>query len=394
MAKLVVTTKGMPPSSFELGPQWVTIGRADGNSFQIVETSVSGRHCEVKLRGDELVVRDLQSTNGTFVEGKRISEAVLPGGDTMRVGDVELHFDNSPATGGTSFTTKMLVSKKARPGRLPELASPTAQTTLVAKNPAGGASRRLQVLFVDDSLAFLETFGELFQTLSNHTWHIHTATTADQALAMLKETVVDLIVLDIGMPMVDGIQLLGIIARRYPGVKIAVMTGKATESNRAACLAKGAELFIEKPVSSEHIQATFNLLNDLASWHHREGFSGALRQVELQDVIQMECVGRRSSILDVRNDRMSGEIFIETGAVVHAAAGGLTGEKAFFKLCALKGGEFHLKPFQAPVQRTVQNPWDWLLMEAARAADEETDFMKRQAELKTSAGSPPAGDRG
>jgi CheY-like chemotaxis protein len=131
-------------------------------------------------------------------------------------------------------------------------------------------ARKFKVLFVDDSMAFLETFTELCAVFSNQTWGIECATSVDRALAILQETPVDLVVLDIRMPMVDGLQLLGIIHRRYPGMKIAVMTGNATESKRADALANGAELFIEKPVTPEGIKSVFNLLNDLVSWSRHE----------------------------------------------------------------------------------------------------------------------------
>jgi CheY-like chemotaxis protein len=242
-------------------------------------------------------------------------------------------------------------------------------------------------------MAFLETFGELCSELSNKTWEIHFATTADRALAILQETPVDLVVLDIGMPMVDGIQLLGIINRRYPSLKIAVMTGNATESKRADCLSNGAELFIEKPVSPDGIKVIFNMLNDLVSWAHREGFSGALRQVGLQEVIQMECLGRHSSILEIRNRQMRGLIYIEAGAITHAAVGTLTGEKAFHQLLSMTGGEFQVRPFKPPPQRTMQGGWEMMLMEAARAHDEETVMLKRPAAPAASpapAEEPPA----
>ena len=150
-------------------------------------------------------------------------------------------------------------------------------------------AKKFQVLFVDDSLAFLETFTELCSALSNQTWEIHTAASADRALAILQQHPIDLVVLDIIMPLVDGLQLLGIDRPALSGLKIVVMTAKANEGNRATCLANGAELFIEKPVSPEGIKMVFNMLNDLVSWTRREGFSGALRQVGLQEVIQMEC---------------------------------------------------------------------------------------------------------
>jgi CheY-like chemotaxis protein len=376
MAKLVVINKGLSGLSHELDGTWTTIGRADSNTFQIVESSVSARHCEVRLKGGELVVRDLLSTNGTFVGTKKITEAVLKTGETLLVGEVELRFEASPAA---PSVTKMLVtgaSPKSVLATAPLPSQPDAQPAGLQADAAEPA-KKYHVLFVDDSMALLETFGELCSVLSNQTWKIYSATTADRALALLQETPMDLAVVDIGIPMVDGIQLLSIIARRYPGVKIAVMTGHATESNRAACLSSGAELFIEKPASADGIKVVFNLLNDLVSWAHREGFSGALRQVGLQEVIQMECIGRHSSILEIRNPQLHGQLYIEAGAITHAVVGTLTGEQAVYRLLSMKGGEFQVKPFLAPPQRTVQIGWENLLMEAARASDEETVLIAK-----------------
>jgi CheY-like chemotaxis protein len=250
---------------------------------------------------------------------------------------------------------------------------------------------------VDDSMAFLESFTELCSLLSNDAWEIHCAPTADRALAMLQQTPVDLAVLDIGMPMLDGLQLLGIISRRYPATKLAVMTGRASEAKRADSLASGAELFIEKPVSPDGIKVVFNMLNDLVSWTHREGFTGALRQVTLHEVIQMECIARHSSILEIRDQRVRGQIFIETGMIIHAVAGTLAGEAAFNQLMSIPGGQFHLKPFIAPPQRTMHGGWEVLLLEAARRSDEDTVLLsKKTVEAASGAATghaPPVNDQ-
>ena len=63
MAKLVILTEGLMGLTHELSVNPTTVGRAEGNLFQIIEPSVSGRHCEILLRGNEVVVRDLKSTN-------------------------------------------------------------------------------------------------------------------------------------------------------------------------------------------------------------------------------------------------------------------------------------------------------------------------------------------
>ena len=401
MARLVVITKGLPALPYDLNDKWITIGRADGNLFQISDPSVSGRHCEVRFTGGELIVRDLQSTNGTFVDGKNIIEATLKPGQNLRLGDVELQLEmaTTEPRPGTAFITRSLATAAAGAGAAQTIPSePAKPVSNPAPKPVAGseppveADRKYQVLFVDDSMAFLESFTELCSLLSNDAWEIHCAPTADRALAILQQTPMDLAVLDIGMPMLDGLQLLGIISRRYPATKLAVMTGRASEAKRADSLASGAELFIEKPVSPDGIKVVFNMLNDLVSWTHREGFTGALRQVNLHEVIQMECIARHSSILEIRDQKIRGQIFIETGMIIHAVAGTLIGEAAFNQLMCIPGGQFHLKPFIAPLKRTIQGGWEVLLLEAARRSDEDTVLLSKKAVEAMAAAMPPPGN--
>ena len=388
---------------YDLNDKWITIGRADGNLFQISDPSVSGRHCEVRLTGGELIVRDLQSTNGTFVDGKNIIEATLKPGQNLRLGDVELQLEmaTTEPRPGTAFITRSLATTAAAGAAQtasPEPAKPVSSPSpkpVAGSEPPVEADRKYQVLFVDDSMAFLESFTELCSLLSNDAWEIHCAPTADRALAILQQTPMDLAVLDIGMPMLDGLQLLGIISRRYPATKLAVMTGRASEAKRADSLASGAELFIEKPVSPDGIKVVFNMLNDLVSWTHREGFTGALRQVNLHEVIQMECIARHSSILEIRDQKIRGQIFIETGMIIHAVAGtpGWRGGLSIQLMC-IPGGQFHLKPFIAPLKRTIQGGWEVLLLEAARRSDEDTVLLSKKAvEAMAAATAPPGNPR-
>ena len=352
MSRLVAINPGLTGSSYELGTRWVTIGRGDKNAFQIVETSVSSQHCEVLLRGNELVVRDLRSTNGTFIEGQTITEAVLQPGQTLRLGEVELRLEiTAPA---------------------PSAASPAAAPAPVKKpEVAGGTPKQYRVLFVDDSMAFLEMVTDLFGTRKDITWEIHTAASPDKALAILQQKLIDLVVLDIGMPLLDGIQLLGLIHQRYPNIKKVVLTGESDDRHRAACLANGAELFLLKPGDDDGWRLIFNLLTSLLRWEDSDDFVSTLSENGLYNIIQLECVGGNSSLLEVRNQQTAGEIYIEGGAIVHVSAGKLVGEKAFHQLLSLTDGEFRVVPFRAPPARTVQRQWDLLLAEITRAREEE-----------------------
>jgi len=108
-----------------------------------------------------------------------------------------------------------------------------------------------------------------------------------------------------------------------------------------------------------------------------EGFHGVLRKVGLQDLIQMECLNQRSSVLEIISKKISGHIYMERGDILHATAGNYSGEKAFIKLFSLRSGEFNLKPFEPPTERTINCHWIHLLLEAARQRDEDTVRLTR-----------------
>jgi pSer/pThr/pTyr-binding forkhead associated (FHA) protein len=101
MAKLVVLSEGLNGQTYELKVDKTTIGRVDDNTFQIAQPSVSSHHCEVLLRGPDVVVKDLNSTNGTFINGQPVTnEAVLKPGEVLRLGQVEIRLETG--SGGAS----------------------------------------------------------------------------------------------------------------------------------------------------------------------------------------------------------------------------------------------------------------------------------------------------
>lgn len=98
MVKLVLLSEGLAGRSHELIAERNTIGRIEENTFQIADPSVSSRHCEVLLRGSDVVVKDLNSTNGSFIEGQQISgEAVLKPGQILRLGQIQMRLETGNA---------------------------------------------------------------------------------------------------------------------------------------------------------------------------------------------------------------------------------------------------------------------------------------------------------
>src|SRR3954469_14148399 len=230
-----------------------------------------------------------------------------------------------------------------------------------------------RVLFVDDSLEFLEMIERIMGNWSQGEWKIFLAQNSGQALVALQENSMDLVVVDVQMPVVDGIQFLALLNRKYPTVQKVTLSAYADEKARAACLSNGAELFLEKPRDSQGLEIIFGTLRELARHKPASGFRGVLRQVSLEDVIQMECLNRNSSVLEIHAGKWRGRMFIKEGAIVHAEIGNRNGEAALNKLLSLRGGEFSLKPFTEPTQQTIEGQWEFLLMEASRVRDETAE---------------------
>ena len=114
MAKLVVLSAGMTGRTHELTVDKTTIGRVEDNSFQIAEPSVSSHHCEVLLRGSDILVRDLNSTNGTYINGEKVTESVIKPGQTLRLGQIEMRLetDAPPTAPGKKPVDQTLVMQR------------------------------------------------------------------------------------------------------------------------------------------------------------------------------------------------------------------------------------------------------------------------------------------
>src|SRR4026207_2526007 len=178
------------------------------------------------------------------------------------------------------------------------------------------ALKRKKVLFVDDDAELLGIIQQLMGGLAGETWGIFAAADVSKARGLLQEQKIDLLVLDIHMPVVDGLQFLNLLQRKFPNVLKVVLTGDATDQNRATGLSNGAEWFLEKPRDEGGWRSIYATLHELTRFQPEEGFHGVLRRVGLQDVLQMECLARNSSVLKIHAGGVHGTIFVKEGQIV------------------------------------------------------------------------------
>lgn len=144
MAKLVILTHGMTGRTHELKVDKTTIGRVEDNTLQIAEPSVSSHHCEILLRGSDVVVKDLNSTNGTFINDEKITESVLKPGHTLRLGQVEIRLENgapAPAPAPSSGAPAPAPAPAPTAPALPKTESATRSTRGVSLSELESGTR-------------------------------------------------------------------------------------------------------------------------------------------------------------------------------------------------------------------------------------------------------------
>lgn len=127
MAKLQIFLPDGSESTFELPEDKTTVGRVPENLLQIADDSVSSSHAEITFEDGNFTVRDLGSTNGTFLNDEPIESSVLTSGDTLRFGSVS-----------TTFISQAEV--KAEPTPAPATERTAAPSPSTSRRPANFVS--------------------------------------------------------------------------------------------------------------------------------------------------------------------------------------------------------------------------------------------------------------
>ncbi len=91
--KLTITRPDLPESTVVLEQEYTHVGRAAGNEIVLPYPSISNRHCIFISSGPDIVLRDLNSSNGTYVNGEIVSETILRPGDSIQAGTVFMKFE-------------------------------------------------------------------------------------------------------------------------------------------------------------------------------------------------------------------------------------------------------------------------------------------------------------
>ncbi len=227
-----------------------------------------------------------------------------------------------------------------------------------------------KILILDDDPTFLELYKEWLAQLPSKP-EIHTSTSGARALALLEADPFRVLICDLKMPKMDGLQVLSIVRRRFPELRTVVMTGVQDEEFRTRAYALGVDLFWLKPDTQQNMQMFLECLESLLGRENENGFRG-IQSKSLMDILQMECLSQSSTVFRITRGSLVGKIWILNGDLIDAETEGARGEAAFRRILGWKSGTFETLPCEPERERTITKSINALLLETAQAMDENS----------------------
>lgn len=221
-----------------------------------------------------------------------------------------------------------------------------------------------KVLIVDDEETLTWSMAKSLAK-DKDKYEVLVANNGKEAINILNQHKIDLVISDIRMPDINGLDLLLKIRKEYPQTKVIIMTAYGSSEIHKEANKRGSLFYIEKPFEISDIR---RIILDLIG--KKKGFQGKVIGLQLTDIIQMNCLSRLTTALIITRDGEKGIIYLNEGEIVHAECGEKKGTEAFYKILSWQEGEFVSNIGVLPPVQTIYQSWEHLLVEAMRRNDE------------------------
>src|SRR4030043_503416 len=227
------------------------------------------------------------------------------------------------------------------------------------------AKKARKVLVVDDEETLTWSMTKTLDKDKGRYELIITNTGTD-ALQIIEKTPIDLVVTDIRMPDINGLDLLSWIREKYPSTKVIIMTAYGSPEVQKEATRRGSYYYIEKPFEISDIRTL--ILKALEE--KRGGFVGQVVDLQLIDIIQMACLGKFTMSLTISQGDEEGLMYFKNGEIAHAEMGDLEGKEALYTILNWNEGTFNSQMGISPPKETIADRWEHLLLEGMRRKDE------------------------
>lgn len=235
------------------------------------------------------------------------------------------------------------------------------------------------ILLLDDDQDFLDLYREMLSQHLPSMPEVRVANSGARALSLLESEQFTLLISDLNMAKMDGLQVLTIARRKFPHLRLVVLTAIRDEQFRTRAYALGVDQYWLKPETDQEMGLFMESMESLITRESQEGFRG-VQSKSLVDIIQLECLSQTSCVLKITNGMTEARIFIQGGEIIDAELPGLTSEPAFQRILAWKTGSFETLPADPSRVRTIFTSYQGLLLNTAQAIDEAASVEVPPAE--------------
>ncbi|PIQ26475.1 hypothetical protein COW36_21755 [bacterium (Candidatus Blackallbacteria) CG17_big_fil_post_rev_8_21_14_2_50_48_46] len=231
-----------------------------------------------------------------------------------------------------------------------------------------------KILVVDDSATILSIIKKY---LLSQGYTTSTCTSAKDGIALMQKEEFDLVITDLDMPEINGVEFFLWIKGNKPQTQVIMMTAFGSEDIREFANSVGILRYFEKPLNMKQVKQVLDEISE----EHKVG--GDITNVSLLDFIQMLVLSRKQKLVEVIDPitKTSGKIYLAFGEIVHAEYLDKLGEEAFYPLMAMKSGHFQELSWEEPAQKSIETSPMRLFMEAARRIDLEDMNLKNMAQI-------------
>lgn len=212
------------------------------------------------------------------------------------------------------------------------------------------------ILVVDDEEDLTWSISRTLQR-NGHVFDVRCVSSGEAALRLLQQQRFDLIISDIRLPGISGIELLEQVNRTWPATRVIVMTAFGTEILQNEVLRLGAPFYIEKPFDLRLLRKLVYESLQLPEKKIEELHLSA----RIKEVISFNCQTRKTSQLTVKKGIQQGIIYFQQGEIVHAECGELEGEHALYSILEWGQADNYRNDNQSSQKRTIRKGWQSLL---------------------------------
>ena len=220
-------------------------------------------------------------------------------------------------------------------------------------------------LIVDDDRILRHLIKKKFQA---HSSIFSTLLAADgqEAVHILKETPVSIVVTDLHMPQMDGFALLALMSEKYPDIPVIVLTAYSTPQSKKRVLATGAAAFIEKPFVVE------DLADNIISSLEKESEGGTLQTVSIDMFLQLIEMEQKTCTIRVINKETEkkGVLFFKKGELLDARIRDMHEKQAAYEIFSWDNASLSIQDTCVLNKKVIKEDLQAVLFDAMRLKDE------------------------